>query len=82
MGRAARYLRGRNGRVQRATELLRDPQRAETRRMWEAVVSSDLAPKERAAAQAMAPAVTAYLSGQIDADEYARRLGAASVPQP
>ena len=58
--------------------------RTDTRvaRTWEQVVQSELGPEDRAKAEKMAPAVRAYLSGEIERDEYDRRLGAAIVAEP
>jgi hypothetical protein len=72
---------------------LSDPGRVETKRMWDAVLAGELDPEQRAQAQALAPAVTRYLSKETDREQYEAEIGAladewdraaraAEVPQP
>lgn len=67
---------------QQLQEYLGDPHRAETRTMWESLVSSELGPADRAHMNAMAPAVTSYLAGQIDRSQYEAEMAKLTVPQP
>ena len=60
--------------------LLGDPHRHEIASMWERVVQSELGPDDRAKAERMSPVVKAYLSREIERDEYNRRLAGATVP--
>jgi hypothetical protein len=62
--------------------LLKNSPRSEVASQWEAVVQSKLGPEDRAKAERMAPVVKAYLSREIERDEYERRLAATSVPTP
>ncbi len=61
---------------------LADPHRSEVATHWEAVVQGKLGPEDRAKAEKMAPVVKAYLSREIEQDEYERRLAATTVPEP
>ena len=61
---------------------LSDPHRSEVAAQWEAVVQSKLGPEDRQKAEKMAPVVKAYLSREIEQDEYERRLAATTVPEP
>jgi hypothetical protein len=60
---------------------LSDPHRSQVASQWEAVVQSKLGPEDRMKAETMAPVVKAYLSREIEQDEYERRMQALSVPQ-
>ena len=62
--------------------MLKDPHRSEVASQWEAVIQSKLGPEDRAKAEKMAPVVKAYLSREIEQDEYERRLAATTVPEP
>lgn len=61
---------------------LQDPHRSEVAAQWEAVVQSKLGREDRAKAEMMAPVVKAYLSREIEREEYEQRLAATNVPTP
>ena len=61
---------------------LADPHRSEVATQWEAVVQSKLGPEDRQKAERMAPVVKAYLSREIEREEYEQRLAASTVPTP
>lgn len=59
-------------------EMLKDPHRAEVRRTWEAVVDGELDAEQQADAAKIGPIVDSYLSGEIERDEYERKLAEAA----